>query len=107
MAKVQTGDYIAVWQKKVICSHPTLPLTGNLCRIGDETGVALTSEATTDTGLTGNLTGYTTIHVGPARWKVPVKGANDAGNSAVADGDRLFYVDADVNDGTGFLSKKT
>jgi hypothetical protein len=57
MAKVQTGDYIAVWQKKVICSHPTTPLTGNLCRVGDETGIALTSEATTDTGLTGNLTG--------------------------------------------------
>jgi hypothetical protein len=106
MAKVQTGDYIAVWQKKVICSHPTTPLTGNLCRVGDETGIALTSEATTDTGLTGNLTGYTTVMVGPFRAKVPVKGANEAGNIAVSDGDRLYYVDADVNDGTGFLSRK-
>lgn len=106
MATNQKGDNIAVWHKKVICTHPTTPLTGNLCRVGDETGVALTSEATTDTGLTGNLTGYTTIDVGPGRWKVPVKGANEAGNVAVADGDRLYYVDTDVNDGTGFLSRK-
>jgi hypothetical protein len=41
--------------------------------------------------------------VGPFRAKVPVKGANEAGNIAVSDGDRLYYVDADVNDGTGFL----
>jgi hypothetical protein len=67
-----------------------------LCRVGDETGIALTSEATTDTGLTGNSQGYTTVMVGPFRAKVPVKGANEAGNIAVSDGDRLYYVDADV-----------
>ncbi len=106
MATNQKGDYIAVWHKKVICTHPTTPLTGQPVRVGFETGVALTSEATTDTGLTGNLTGYTTVDCGPGRWKLSVKGVGDGGNSAVADGDSLFYVDADVGDGTGFLSKK-
>lgn len=100
------GDNIAVWQKSVICTHPTLPLSGNLCRVGRETGIALTNESTAGTDLSGNRTSYTTIDVGPARWLVPVKGVNDQGNSAVSDGDPLFYVDADVNDGTGFLSKK-
>lgn len=106
MATNQKGDFIAVWQKSVICSHPTTPLSGYLCRVGRETGIALTNESTAGTDLSGNLTGYTTVHVGPARWRIPVKGVNDQGNSAVVDGDQLFYVDADVNDGSGFLSKK-
>lgn len=107
MATNQQGDYIAVWHKSVICTHPTTPAKGLPCRVGLETGVALTNESTAGTDLSGNPTGYTTIDVGPGRWKLSVKGVNDSGNSAVADGDALFYVDGDINDGTGFLSKKS
>ncbi len=106
MATNQKGDYIAVWQKSVVCSHPTTPLSGYPVRIGAETGVALTNESTAGTDLSGNATGYTTVDVGPGRWKLSVKGVNDAGNVAVADGDALYYVDADIGSGTGFLSKK-
>lgn len=106
MATNQKATFEGVWHKSVICTHPTTPLKGQPVRIGVETGVALTSESTAGTDLTGNPTGYTSVDVGPARWKLSVKGVNDSGNSAVVDGDNLYYVDADVGDGTGFLSKK-
>lgn len=86
-------------QLAVAVSHPTAPTSGQPCRLGSLTGVAVTDEDTTS--------GETTVDFGPAVWNLPVKGVNDAGNSAVAVGDDLFYVDADVDDGTGFLSKKT
>jgi hypothetical protein len=107
MATNLTGDYRRVWQKSVICSHPTTPLKGQPVRVGLETGIAITNEATTAYDLSGNASGYTTVFVGPFRAKLSCKGVNDSGNSAIADGDSLFYVDADVNDGTGFLSKKS
>jgi hypothetical protein len=107
MATTQIGDFLAVWHKAVICTHPTTPLNGKPCRVGLETALALTGESAAGTDLSGNLTGYTSVDVGPFRALVSVKGVNDSGNSAVADGDMLFYVDADINDGTGFLSKKS
>lgn len=102
MATNQVGDYTAVWHKSVICSNPATPASGDPIRIGYETGMALTAESTAGTDLSGNLTGYTTVDVGPFRAKFSVKGVNDSGNSAVADGDLIFYVDAD----TPKLSKK-
>ena len=106
MATNQKATFEGVWHKSVICTHPTAPLSGQPVRIGMETGVALTDEGS-GSDLTGGLAGYTTVDTGPARWKLSVKGVNDSGNSAVVDGDALFYVDADVGDGTGFLSKKS
>lgn len=90
----------------VICTHPATPLSGQPVRFGSRTGVALTNEATTNTDASGNALGYTSVDFGPRSWNLSVKGVNDSGNSAVAAGDELFYVDADINDGTGFLSKK-
>jgi len=81
----------------VACSHPTSPSSGQPCRFGDLTGVALTDE---------DSAGNTTVDFGPAVYNLSVKGVNDGGNSAVAVGDKLFYVDTDISDGSGFLSKK-
>lgn len=106
MANNKARDYIGVWHKSVICTHPTTPLSGYPVRVGAETGVALTDESTAGTDLTGNATGYTSVDVGPARWNLPVKGIDDQGNVAVVDSDPLYYVDADIASGTGFLSKK-
>jgi len=39
-------------------------------------------------------------------YELSVKGVNDSGNSAVSAGDQLYYVDNDIGDGSGFLSKK-
>lgn len=78
-------------------SHPTTPKSGNPVRVGTLTGVALKDE---------NADGNTVIDFRLAVYEMSVKGVNDAGNSAVAVGDQLFYVDADVGAGTGFLSKK-
>lgn len=106
MATNVTGDYRLVWEKSVIATHPTLPLSGQPMRCGLETGIAVTNEATTTYDLSGNVSGYVSFWCGPFRAKLSVKGVNDSGNSAVVDGDALFYVDSDINDGTGFLSKK-
>lgn len=81
----------------VTVTHPTNPASGNPCRVGDRTGVAMTT----------GVAGLASVDFSPAGWNLPVKGVNDAGNVAVAVMDALFYVDADVNDGTGFLSRKT
>lgn len=87
-----TGQHISV-----VCSHPTTPLSGQPVRVGPLVGVAEGNERTD---------GTTTVDFGPAVYSLSVKGVNDAGNSAVAVGDQLYYVDADVGTGTGFLSKK-
>lgn len=106
MAKNITRDFRGVWEKSVICTHPATPLSGYPVRIGYETGIAVTDEASTSYDISGNPSGYTSVWVGPFRANLSVKGVNDSGNSAVADGDSLFYVDADIGAGTGFLSKK-
>lgn len=81
----------------VVCSNPTTPQSGDPVRFGGLCGVALTDEAEG-----GNPTGYTSVDFGPAVYDLSVKGINDGGNSAVAVGDAIFYVDAD----TPKLSKK-
>jgi hypothetical protein len=86
------------YQLSVVCDNPTTPQTGDPVRFGYLTGVALTDEAEG-----GNPTGYTSVDFGPRVWDLSVKGVDGSGNSAVAVGDAIYYVDAD----TPKLSKKT
>lgn len=81
----------------VVVSHPASPVSGNPVRYGDMTGIALTDE-----GEGGNSATQTTVEFGAIVADVSVKGVDDSGNSAVAVGDSIFYVDAD----TPNLSKK-
>lgn len=77
----------------VICSDPTTPVSGGPVRYGNLTGLALTDE---------DDDGYTSVHFGRFVADLSVKGVDGSGNSAVALGDGLWYVDAD----TPKLSKK-
>lgn len=103
MAKNETRDYMGVWHRSVICTSPATPVSGDPIRCGYETGIALTDESVSGTDLSGNPTGYTTVNFGPFGANFSVKGVNDGGNTAIADGDEIFYVDAD----TPHLSAKT
>lgn len=85
------------WSIPVVCSHPTTPSSGDPVRFGERTGIALTDESEG-----GNTTGETTVYFGPCVVDVSVKGVDGSGNSAVAVGDSIYYVDAD----TPPLSKK-
>lgn len=85
------------WSLAVACSDPTTPATGDPVRFGEMTGIALTDE-----GEGGNIATETTVYFGPCVVDVSVKGVDGSGNSAVAVGDMIFYVDAD----TPKLSKK-
>lgn len=76
----------------VACSHPATPASGGPVRVGELGGVALTNERADGT-TTVKFTGAFTLSV---------KGVDGSGNSAVAVGDTIFYVDAD----TPALSKK-
>jgi hypothetical protein len=79
---------------RVVCSHPAIPASGDPVRYGEMTGVALDAE---------DSTGYTEVDFTPGRgWDLSVKGVDGVGNSAVAVGDKIYYVDAD----TPVLSKK-
>jgi len=79
---------------RVVCSHPTTPVSGDPVRYGEMTGVALVAE---------DADGYTQADFTPGRgWDLSVKGIDGSGNSAVAAGDKIYYVDAD----TPVLSKK-
>lgn len=81
------GDQLAV-----TVTHPATPASGDPVRVGDICGVALTDEHTD---------GTTSVKFDGVA-DVSVKGVNGSGNSAVAVGDSIFYVDAD----TPVLSKK-
>lgn len=74
-------------QLAVAVSDPASPKSGDPVRFGVITGVALTDEG---------ADGLTTVRFNDAVADVPVKGVNGSGNSAVAEGDALFYVDADT-----------
>ena len=74
----------------VVVSNPAAPVTGDPVRYGERTGVALTDE-----GEGGNGATETTVNFGPFVGKFSVKGT-DGGNSAVAVGDSIYYVDADT-----------
>lgn len=74
-------------QLAVTVSHPTTPASGNPVRWGAKAGVALTDEST--------VTGKTTVKFDGCA-TLSVKGIDGSGNSAVAEGDALFYTDADT-----------
>jgi len=77
----------------VVVTNPASPLSGGPVRYGNMTGVAM-SDMRAD--------GLTPVDFGFRVYSLSVKGVNDGGNSAVAVGDSIFYVDAD----TPKLSKK-
>lgn len=85
------GRYLSV-----VCSDPATPASGNPVRFGQATGVAQIAEGT-------DVANETSVDLGQAVYDLSVKGVDDSGNSAVAKGDALFYVDAD----TPKLSKKS
>jgi len=77
----------------VAVSHPSSPTSGSPVRIGNFCGAAVgdkQSDGTTVVQVTGVV-------------NVTVKGVDGSGNSAVAVGDKIYYVDAD----TPVLSKKS
>lgn len=81
------GDYLGL-----TVSHPTTPASGDPVRYGEMTGIATSAEdADGKTSVT-----FEGVHL------VSVKGINGSGDSAVAVGDKIYYVDAD----TPVLSKK-
>lgn len=69
----------------LVCSQPATPASGDPVLVGQIPGVALTDEAEG-----GNATGYTSIQTDGV-WDLSVKGENNAGNTAVAVGDILYY----------------
>lgn len=81
----------------IAATHPASPKSGQPVRLGHLVGVAEINEL---------ADGSITADFGPAVYELSVRGVNTSGNSAVAVGDALYYVDADVGDGSGFLSKK-
>jgi hypothetical protein len=85
------------YQLSVACSDPATPASGGPVRYGTFTGVALTKE-----GEGGNVSTEATVDFGPRTWNQSVKAVDGSGNSAVAVGDTIYYVDAD----TPKLSKK-
>ena len=83
----QDGDNLSL-----TCSHPATPTSGQPVRYGEIVGVAQANELTNgQTPVT-----FTGVHL------LSVKGVDGSGNSAVAVGDKIYYVDAD----TPVLSKK-
>jgi len=82
------GDELAV-----VVTDPASPKSGDPVIYGQRPGVAMTDEDTT--------TGRTTVDFDGV-YNLSVKGVDTSGNSAVAEGDILYYVAAD----TPKLSKK-
>lgn len=80
-------------QMQYVVSHPATPASGDPVRIGEMTGIAETDE---------HDDGTTSVDTGAFVATFSVKAVNTGGNSAVALGDMLYYVDAD----TPVLSKK-
>lgn len=85
------------WNLVVACSAPTTPASGDPVRFGEMTGIALTDE-----GEAGTVATETAVYFGPGVFDLSVKGVDGSGNSAVAVGDTIYYVDGD----TPPLSKK-
>jgi predicted RecA/RadA family phage recombinase len=77
----------------VTCDDPATPKSGDPVRVGQMTGVALNDE---------DANGVTVVDFDDKVWNLSVKGVDGSGNSAVAIGDKLYYVDAD----TPKISKK-
>lgn len=88
---VQPGEFI-----NAAATHPATPLSGYPVRVGTIAGVAVTNE-----GEGGNATGESTIAT-QGVFDLSVKAIDGGGSSAVAVGDKIYYVDTD----TPPLSKK-
>jgi hypothetical protein len=86
------------WKLKVVVSNPATPVSDDPVRYGNLTGLALTDE-----GEGGNIATETTVDFGPFVADLSVKAVDGSGDSPVAVGDAIWYVDAD----TPKLSKKT
>src|SRR5690349_15520017 len=84
-------------RQSVACTDPATPVSGDPVVINDLPGVALTDES-----AGGNITGRTTVGFDDTA-EFSVKGVNGGGNSAVVEGDVIYYVAA----ATPKLSKKT
>lgn len=82
----------------VACTNPASPASNDPVRFGLLTGVALTDE-----GEGQNVSTEASVDFGWNVYDLSVKGIDGSGNSAVAKGDAIFYVDAD----TPKLSKKS
>lgn len=74
----------------VVVTDPATPLSGDPVLFGDLPGVALTDE-----GKGGNAAGKTSVKF-EGVVEIPVKGVDGGGNSAVAEGNVLYYVAADT-----------
>lgn len=68
----------------VTVTHPASPVSGDPVRYGELIGVATTTEADGKTSVT-----FRGVH------ELSVKGVDANGDSAVAPGDEIYYVDAD------------
>ncbi len=90
--KVMAGNQ-PVLTLSVAATDPATPASGDPVVVGQLPGVALNAE---------RADGETTIDIGPSVFRLSVKGIDAGGNSAVAVGDRIYYVAAD----TPKLSKK-
>lgn len=94
MKNYQQADHILT----IAVTHPANPTSGSPVRVGNFCGVAIADKA---------ADGRTTIRTRGVV-QVSVRGVDGAGNSAVAVGDKLYYVDADTppiskkNSGTFF-----
>lgn len=82
------------YELSVACSDPTTPASGDPVRYGNMTGVCVVAE---------DAAGKASVNFGPFAATFSVKGVDGSGNSAVAIGDALWYVDGD----TPKLSKKS
>lgn len=80
----------------VTVTDPATPVSGDPVLFGDLPGLALTDE-----GKGGNIATKTSVKF-KGVGEFSVKGVNGGGNSAVAEGDVIYYVAAD----TPKLSKK-
>jgi len=70
----------------IAVSHPTNPTSGSPVRVGEFCGVAVADR---------QADGKTVVRISGVV-NVTVKGVDGSGNSAVAVGDKLYYVDADT-----------
>lgn len=73
-------------QLQVACTDPATPVSGDPVRYGQRPGVCLVSES---------ADGLATVKFNGV-FNLSVKGIDQSGNSAVAEGDILYYVDGDT-----------
>lgn len=73
----------------VTCTQPATPASGDPVLFGDHPGVAVTDERANGKTTVAFADGNTVV-------EIPVKGIDAGGNSAVVEGDKLYYVSADT-----------